>query len=98
MKMRWPGIEPGSHAWKAWMLTIIPPTRLSQAPLVYSYSLTLFPVEKMTLEHPLNIETAWNVITFINESLAPIQNEAKKLNISLQNRKVPSIIIHAAEI
>ena len=24
--MRWPGIEPGSTAWKAAMLTIIPPT------------------------------------------------------------------------
>ena len=24
--MRWPGIEPGSIAWKATMLTIIPPT------------------------------------------------------------------------
>ena len=27
-KMRWPGIEPGSIAWKATMLTIIPPTLL----------------------------------------------------------------------
>ena len=26
--MRWPGIEPGSIAWKATMLTIIPPTLL----------------------------------------------------------------------
>ena len=26
MKVRWPGIEPGSTAWKAAMLTIIPPT------------------------------------------------------------------------
>ncbi len=26
MKMRWPGIEPGSTAWKAAMLTTIPPT------------------------------------------------------------------------
>ncbi len=25
-KLRWPGIEPGSTAWKAAMLTIIPPT------------------------------------------------------------------------
>ncbi len=25
-KMRWPGIEPGSIAWKATMLTITPPT------------------------------------------------------------------------
>ena len=24
--MRWPGIEPGSNAWKASMLTITPPT------------------------------------------------------------------------
>ena len=24
--LRWPGIEPGSTAWKAAMLTIIPPT------------------------------------------------------------------------
>ncbi len=24
--MRWPGIEPGSTAWKAAMLTIIPPS------------------------------------------------------------------------
>ena len=24
--MRWPGIEPGSTAWKAAMLTTIPPT------------------------------------------------------------------------
>ena len=24
--MRWPGIEPGSTAWKATMLTITPPT------------------------------------------------------------------------
>ena len=28
-KMRWPGIEPGSTAWKATMLTITPPTPLS---------------------------------------------------------------------
>ena len=26
IQMRWPGIEPGSIAWKATMLTIIPPT------------------------------------------------------------------------
>ncbi len=26
--LRWPGIEPGSTAWKAAMLTIIPPTLL----------------------------------------------------------------------
>ena len=25
-KVRWPGIEPGSNAWKASMLTITPPT------------------------------------------------------------------------
>ena len=25
-KLRWPGIEPGSNAWKASMLTITPPT------------------------------------------------------------------------
>ena len=28
-ELRWPGIEPGSIAWKATMLTIIPPTLLS---------------------------------------------------------------------
>jgi hypothetical protein len=28
--LRWPGIEPGSTAWKAAMLTIIPPTLLMQ--------------------------------------------------------------------
>ena len=28
--MRWPGIEPGSTAWKAAMLTIIPPTLVIQ--------------------------------------------------------------------
>ena len=27
--VRWPGIEPGSNAWKASMLTITPPTRTS---------------------------------------------------------------------
>ena len=26
MKLRWPGVEPGSTAWKAAMLTAIPPT------------------------------------------------------------------------
>ena len=26
INMRWPGIEPGSTAWKAAMLTTIPPT------------------------------------------------------------------------
>ena len=26
--MRWPGIEPGSTAWKATMLTITPPTQI----------------------------------------------------------------------
>ena len=25
-KMRWPGVEPGSIAWKATMLTVTPPT------------------------------------------------------------------------
>ena len=25
--MRWPGVEPGSTAWKAAMLTVTPPTR-----------------------------------------------------------------------
>ena len=28
--VRWPGIEPGSNAWKASMLTITPPTLVSQ--------------------------------------------------------------------
>ena len=27
-KVRWPGIEPGSTAWKATMLTFTPPTQL----------------------------------------------------------------------
>ena len=27
--VRWPGIEPGSNAWKASMLTITPPTLIS---------------------------------------------------------------------
>ena len=27
-KLRWPGIEPGSTAWKAAMLTTIPPTHV----------------------------------------------------------------------
>ena len=26
MRLRWPGVEPGSTAWKAAMLTAIPPT------------------------------------------------------------------------
>ena len=26
IKMRWPGVEPGSIAWKATMLTVTPPT------------------------------------------------------------------------
>ena len=30
IKMRWPGIEPGSIAWKATMLTIIPPSHANQ--------------------------------------------------------------------
>ncbi len=25
-KLRWPGVEPGSTAWKATMLTVTPPT------------------------------------------------------------------------
>ena len=31
--VRWPGIEPGSTAWKATMLTITPPSHLSVAAL-----------------------------------------------------------------
>ena len=34
--MRWPGIEPGSTAWKATMLTIIPPSLKSNAK-IYIY-------------------------------------------------------------
>ena len=30
-RMRWPGIEPGSNAWKASMLTITPPTLDSES-------------------------------------------------------------------
>ena len=29
--MRWPGIEPGSIAWKATILTTIPPTRVQSS-------------------------------------------------------------------
>ena len=29
--LRWPGIEPGSTAWKAAMLTIIPPTHYTKS-------------------------------------------------------------------
>ncbi len=32
-EMRWPGIEPGSTAWKAAMLAIIPPTHVVNAGL-----------------------------------------------------------------
>ena len=40
--MRWPGVEPGSTAWKATMLTVTPPTpadcKRSQRPFChYSY-------------------------------------------------------------
>ena len=31
--VRWPGIEPGSNAWKASMLTITPPTLVAIATL-----------------------------------------------------------------
>ena len=37
--MRWPGVEPGSIAWKATMLTAIPPT-LRMTPIVYFDTLT----------------------------------------------------------
>ena len=33
--MRWPGVEPGSTAWKAAMLTAIPPTLDVQYNLYY---------------------------------------------------------------
>ena len=35
--MRWPGIEPGSTAWKAAMLTFTPPTRLGNEVLSYVF-------------------------------------------------------------
>ena len=35
--MRWPGIEPGSNAWKASMLTITPPT-LESDPVYFEYN------------------------------------------------------------
>ena len=33
--VRWPGIEPGSNAWKASMLTITPPTRVERPNKTY---------------------------------------------------------------
>ena len=35
--LRRPGIEPGSTAWKAAMLTIIPPTPLKKKGLIFDY-------------------------------------------------------------
>ena len=37
--MRWPGIEPGSNAWKASMLTITPPTLIIRSPENILYTL-----------------------------------------------------------
>lgn len=37
-KVRWPGIEPESTAWKATMLTITPPTHVL-CKFIYLYSL-----------------------------------------------------------
>ncbi len=31
-KLRWPGVEPGSIAWKATMLTVTPPTPADSQP------------------------------------------------------------------
>lgn len=38
MGVRWPGIEPGSTAWKAAMLTTIPPTQGCLGPVLLSLS------------------------------------------------------------
>ena len=36
--LRWPGIEPGSTAWKAAMLTTIPPTHTGNKPGLLHYN------------------------------------------------------------
>ena len=38
-RVRWPGIEPGSNAWKASMLTITPPTLTLPSPKILFYTL-----------------------------------------------------------
>jgi hypothetical protein len=50
--MRWPGIEPGSTAWKATMLTITPPSHL----LLYSFEIQI----QYALLSLLKIKTVFN--------------------------------------
>ena len=40
-KLRWPGIEPGSTAWKAAMLTIIPPTLYIKLAFIFEQNVHL---------------------------------------------------------
>ena len=47
-KLRWPGIEPGSNAWKASMLTITPPTLISK-------STKLWLIQSVSAELALNL-------------------------------------------
>jgi hypothetical protein len=54
--MRWPGIEPGSTAWKATMLTITPPSHL----LLYSFEIQIH----YTLLSLLKIKTVFNSFDF----------------------------------
>ena len=57
--LRWPGVEPGSTAWKAAMLTAIPPT------LVPSLKLFGIDIELVTKSYQISFQLISAVISFI---------------------------------
>ena len=59
--MRWPGIEPGSNAWKASMLTITPPTLIIRSPKIFYI---LYDPDKTHLIS-FGVEKIWNFLIFI---------------------------------
>ena len=68
--VRWPGIEPGSNAWKASMLTITPPTLTQETNILTLY--TNYPIHQIQESRPLIQGSAW----FISTKRQPSRNRS----------------------
>ena len=68
--VRWPGIEPGSNAWKASMLTITPPTPTQETNILTLY--TNYPIHQIQGSRPLIQGSAW----FISTKRQPSRNRS----------------------
>ena len=67
--LRRPGVEPGSTAWKATMLTVTPPTRVLVRASLFSFSLSHSLEISPSTKHIMYRNTVGQKFLFINNNV-----------------------------